>query len=144
LPGWDRRNPWTLRFVDSALERAYRATMAQAGRQRLRTAAPIGAALWILAAIIGPPLLGVPAMPFYGAATALTVWLAFVMFLTLRDISLPQVWALGSITTMLAALGIVIALETGEVFATAGPQRSWSTVRSPSHSSGSRRGWQPR
>jgi class 3 adenylate cyclase len=120
LPGWDRRNPWTLRFVDPALERAYQAAMAQPGRHRLRIAAPFGAGLWILAAIIGPPLLGVPELPFYATSAAETGWLAFVTLLTLRGISLPQVWALAFVTTTLSALGIVFALGKGEVFVTAG------------------------
>lgn len=120
LPGWDQRNPWTLRFVDPALERTYQAAMAQPGRQRLRIAAPVGAGLWIFAAIIGPPLLGVPALPFFATSIALTGWLAFVTLLTLRGISLPQVWALAFVTTTLGALGIVFALGTGEVFVTAG------------------------
>jgi class 3 adenylate cyclase len=120
LPGWDRARRWTLRFVDPGLESAYRAAMAQPGRQRLRIAAPIGAGLWILAAIIGPPLLAIPALPFYAVGTALTAWLAVVAFLTLRDISLAQVWALGFATTMLAAIGIVVVLGTGQVFVSAG------------------------
>ena len=36
--GWHRRNHWTLRCVDSALEREYEAAMAVPGTQRLRIA----------------------------------------------------------------------------------------------------------
>jgi hypothetical protein len=45
LPDWDRRNPWSQRFVDPTLERSYQAAMAPQGRQRLRIAAPVGAGL---------------------------------------------------------------------------------------------------
>jgi class 3 adenylate cyclase len=94
--------------------------MAPPSRQRLRTAAPIGVGLWLFAAIFGPPLLGIPAPPFHAVAAVQMAWLAMVAFLVLQDISLPQVWALGCITTVLSALGIVIALGAGEVFVTAG------------------------
>jgi hypothetical protein len=120
VPGWDRRRRWTLRFVDPALERAYRAAMAPPSRQRLRIAAPIGVGLWLFAAVFGPPLLGIPAPPFHAVAAVQTGWLAIVAFLALRDISLPQLWALGAVTTVLSALGIVIALGTGEVLVSAG------------------------
>jgi class 3 adenylate cyclase len=120
LPGWDRRSPWTLRFLDPALERAYQAAMTRLGRQRLRMAAPIGAGLWISAAILGPPVLGIPAPPAYAAAMVMTGWLAVQVFLTLREISLQQVWAIAFVTTTLSALGIVVTLGTGEVFVTVG------------------------
>jgi class 3 adenylate cyclase len=120
LPSWDRRNPWSQRFVDPTLERSYQAAMAPQGRQRLRIAAPVGAGLWISAAILGPPFLGIPAPPMYAAAMVMTGWLAVQVFITLREISLPQVWAIAFFTTTLSALGIVVALGTAEVFVAVG------------------------
>src|SRR5207253_8821344 len=67
-PGWDRQSRWSLRFSDPGLERSYLTTMAGAGRQRLRIACLAGAALWAQSAILGPPLLNIPAAPVYAAA----------------------------------------------------------------------------
>jgi class 3 adenylate cyclase len=94
--------------------------MAPQGRQRLRIAAPIGAGLWISAAILGPPFLGIPAPPVYASAMVMTGWLTVQGFITLREISLPQVWAIAFFTTTLSALGIVVTLGTGEVFVAVG------------------------
>ena len=68
--------------------------MAEPGRQRLRIAMAVGIGIWITAAIIGPPLLNVPAPPFYAAAAVMAAWLTFVIVLTLRGISLAWVWAI--------------------------------------------------
>ena len=54
----------------------------------------VGIGIWITAGIIGPPLLDIPAPPFYAAAAVMVAWLTFVIFLTLRGISLAWVWAL--------------------------------------------------
>jgi hypothetical protein len=56
----------------------------------------------------------------YAAAMVMTGWLAVQVFITLREISLPQVWAIAFFTTTLSALGIVVALGTAEVFVAVG------------------------
>ena len=120
LPGWDRRNPWTLRFVDPELERRYAAAMAEPGRQRLRIAMAVGIGIWITAGIIGPPLLDIPAPPFYAAAAVMVAWLTFVIFLTLRGISLAWVWALAVITQVLSTVNVAVALGTVQLFVSGG------------------------
>ena len=62
-PGWDRRDPWTLRFLDPGLERSYASAMAAPGRLRLRIASLVGAGVW-LSAVLLSPLLGVAVLPF--------------------------------------------------------------------------------
>lgn len=55
----DRHDPWTLRFLDSDLERAYQHADLAEGIRRVR-AASFGAILvWLLLAIVGPPTIGV-------------------------------------------------------------------------------------
>jgi class 3 adenylate cyclase len=58
--GWDQCDPWTLRFVDAELERAYQAADQLEGVARVRTASLVAAAVWVLVAIIGPLAIGVP------------------------------------------------------------------------------------
>jgi class 3 adenylate cyclase len=120
LAGWDRRNPWTLRFRQRDLEHAYRAAMAGPGRVRLRIANAVGLVIWASIGAFGPLLLGMPALPFYVAATVNVTWESFMVLLTLRPITLPQVWALASITTTISALGVVYAFGTGQSFLTVG------------------------
>jgi class 3 adenylate cyclase len=119
-PGWNRRNPWTLRFVDSALEREYESAMSAPGRQRLRIANLVGACIWVSIGVVGPPLLGLPPLSFYMAAAINAGWETFMVLVTLRPITLAQVWALAVITTTLSALSIILAFGTGETFLTVG------------------------
>ncbi len=58
-PGWDRRDRWTLRFLDPRLERLYQNADAAQSVRRARTASLIAVALWVLVALVGPPALGV-------------------------------------------------------------------------------------
>lgn len=120
VPGWDRRNPWTLRFVDPELERQYEAATAESGRQRFRIALPVGIGIWITAGLIGPPLLGVPSLPFYAAAAVMAGWNAIMIALTFRGMGTTWVWAMVVLTNTLSALNIVVALGAGQVFASTG------------------------
>jgi class 3 adenylate cyclase len=61
--GWDRRNPWTLRFVDRDLERFYQHADQAEGVRRVRTASLGAVVVWLLVALIGPPTVGVPSGP---------------------------------------------------------------------------------
>ena len=119
-PGWDRRNPWTLRFLDPELERAYRAAMAGPGRERFRIANLLGAGIWASVGVMAPTLLGLPAMPFYVAVAVNAGWETLMVFLTFRRITLGQVWAGAVVTTTISALSIVYAFGTGETFVTVG------------------------
>lgn len=73
--------------------------MAAPGRQRLRIANLVGAGIWISLGIIGPPLLGLPPLPFQIAVAVNAGWETLMVLLTLRSITLVQVWALAVITT---------------------------------------------
>jgi class 3 adenylate cyclase len=118
--GWDRRDPWTLRFLDPGLERSYTSAMAGPGRLRLRIACLVGSGVWLLVALLSP-LLGVAALPFVVAALVNAGWETLVIApLTYRVVDLQQVWALAFITSTISALGIVVAFGTGELFVTVG------------------------
>ena len=119
-PGWDRRDPWTLRFLDPGLERSYASAMAAPGRLRLRIASLVGAGMW-LSAVLLSPLLGVAVLPFVVAALFNIGWnIAVVASATYRGIDLRRVWVLAFVTSTLSALSIVLALGTGELFVTVG------------------------
>ena len=118
--GWDRRSPWTLRFVDPELEVRYATALTEPGRQRLRTAMTVGIGIWITAAILGPPLLDIPTPRFHAAAAVMVTWLTFVIFLTHRGIGLAWVWALAAITQAFSAVNVVVALGAGQLFVISG------------------------
>ena len=119
-PGWDRRSPWTLRFLDPALERAYRLAMAGPGRLRFRIANMVGGGIWVSVGVLGPVLLDMPAMPFYVASVVNAGWEGMMVLLTLRRMTLAQVWAGAVASTTISAVGIVIAFGTGHTFVTVG------------------------
>jgi class 3 adenylate cyclase len=115
-PGWDQRDPWTLRFVDPDLEHDYQLNVARAARHRLRIAHLLGAPVWVTLGFIGPPMLSMPATPFLVAAGLNAGWELFVAYLTLHEMSLGRVWAHAFSTTTISALSIVFAFGTGDTF----------------------------
>jgi class 3 adenylate cyclase len=115
-PGWDRQDRWTLRFVDPTVERAYLDAMSELGRQRQRIALSVGAPLWIMAALLGPPLLGIPPGPLAVAAIANIAVEAVIAWLTRRPLPLRQIWASAFILTAFGAAGIVVGLIPGGAF----------------------------
>jgi len=115
-PGWDRQDRWTLRFLNPAVEQAYLDNMSEPARKRQRIAIGVGAPLWIGAALLGPPLLGVPAFPFALAAIVNIGVEAVVWWLTRRPLRLPQIWASALTLTIVGAAGIVVALVPGGAF----------------------------
>ena len=69
--GSDRRGLFTLRFADPRLEEAYERDLGAADRARLRVASVSAIAIWMVAALAGPPLLAVDRGPV--AIAAITV-----------------------------------------------------------------------
>ncbi len=118
--GWDRQDPWTLRFVDPGVERAYREATAGPAGQRLRVAHTVGLGLWTTAAALGPPLLGIPVEPIVAAALINIGWEVVVLVRTRRPLRLPQVWAVAFLSTTISALGIVLAFWLGGTFVETG------------------------
>jgi class 3 adenylate cyclase len=115
-PGWDRQDRWTLHFMDVSVEQAYLDTMSELGRQRQRIALSVGAPLWLIAAVLGPPLLGIPFEPIAVAAIVNVAVQAVIVWLTRRPLPLRQIWAAAFIITALSAVGIVVALLPGGTF----------------------------
>ncbi len=61
--GWDRLDPWTLRFLDSELERSYQHADHAEGVRRIRTTSLLAVGAWTLVAVILPPVVGVDPGP---------------------------------------------------------------------------------
>src|SRR5712671_3296326 len=73
--GWNRRYRWTLRFVDPELERSYQLADQVEGVRRVRTASLVAVGVWLLVALIGPPVVGVPPGPVWLISGSMTVLL---------------------------------------------------------------------
>src|SRR3954454_9376910 len=113
-PGWDRRDPWTLRFLDPALERSHSSAMAGPGRLRLRIACVVGSGIWLLVALLSP-LLGVAVLPFVIATLVNVGWeIVIVTPLTYRLVDVNQAWVLAFVTSTISALSIAFAFGPSE------------------------------
>ena len=73
--GWDRRDPWTLRFSDPDLERSYQHADQAEGVRRVRTASLSATVVWVLVALIGPSALGVAPPSVWLISGVMTVFL---------------------------------------------------------------------
>jgi class 3 adenylate cyclase len=73
--GWDRHDPWTLRFVDPELERSYQHADQADGVRRVRTASLGAVVVWALTAAIAPGALAVPGGPVWLISGAMIVLL---------------------------------------------------------------------
>jgi class 3 adenylate cyclase len=79
--GWDRRDPWTLRFAEPALERDYQHADQATGVRRARTASLLAAGVWVAIALVGPSSVGVSrkaSWPICGVMVVFLLVLAFV------------------------------------------------------------------
>jgi class 3 adenylate cyclase len=63
--GWDRHDPWTLRFTDPNLERAYQRADEVEGVRRTRAASLGAVGVWLLVGLIGPPATGAAPGPVW-------------------------------------------------------------------------------
>jgi class 3 adenylate cyclase len=71
--GWDRRDPWTLRFSDPEMERSYQHADQAEGVRRVRITSLVAAVVWVVVGVVAPPALGVPpgsVWPISGVMTA--------------------------------------------------------------------------
>jgi class 3 adenylate cyclase len=114
--GWDRQDKWTLRFLDPTVEQAYLDSMSELGRRRQRIAISVGTPLWPIAAVLGPPMLGIPFEPIAVAAIVNVAVEAVIVWLTRRPLPLRQIWAAAFIITAVSAAGIVVGLIPGGTF----------------------------
>ena len=73
--GWDRHDPWTLRFVDPELERSYQHADQVEGIRRIRTASLVAALVWVLVGLIGPSAVDTPPAPVWLICGAMTLFL---------------------------------------------------------------------
>jgi class 3 adenylate cyclase len=114
--GSDRRDPLTLRFMDRRLEDEYERDLGAADRSRLRVASVGAIAIWAVAALVGPPLLGVdPAPVAIAAATVIGMNLVSLTLLQTRPTTLrTQRWLLSSIN-MTSVVAILVVIATSGV-----------------------------
>ena len=99
--GWDRRRVATLRFVDSGLERAYQDADRGQGVRRARTASLLAVVVWLLAALIGPPAIGI--------AAGSTWLIAGVMTAFLLACAVASRWATTEVRRSMIGLGQQVA-----------------------------------
>jgi class 3 adenylate cyclase len=99
--GWDRRHTATLRFVDPELERAYQVADQAPGVRRARTASLLAAAVWVLAALIGPPAIGI--------AAGSTWLIAGCMTALLLACAVASRWAVTQVRRSVIGLGQQVA-----------------------------------
>jgi class 3 adenylate cyclase len=108
-PGWDRQDRWTLRFLDPALEGGYRQAMTPSTHQRLRAFLALGAAVWLIAAVLGPIFLGVSAAWWWLAAAAATAEAAVAAVVGGR-VEIGRQWLVAGFSGSFSAV-VVIALS---------------------------------
>ena len=122
--GSDRRDPLTLRFVDPGLEEEYERDLGAADRTRLRVASVAAIAIWAVAALVGPPLLGVdPAPVAIAAVSVIGMNLVSLTLMQARATTLrTQRWLLASINlASVVAILVVVATTPGVPTSIAAP-----------------------
>ncbi|MGH2392062.1 MAG: adenylate/guanylate cyclase domain-containing protein [Candidatus Limnocylindria bacterium] len=116
-PGWDRRDPRTLRFVNPELEAAFRQATLEPSRRRLRLAMFLTSPVWLLVAILGPPIVGVDdPTPVYLTCGITTVVLVSCGVLTGRVRSRTGLDLLGMAANTIAGLAVVVLVTATATF----------------------------
>jgi class 3 adenylate cyclase len=120
--GFDRRDPFTLRFTDPRLEEQYERDLAAADRGRLRVASVAGSALWVVAALLGPPLLAAPRAPITIAAIVVSAMNALALtLLHLRPTTLRTQRRLLIAINLTSAVAVVVVAAVSGVPGIAAP-----------------------
>jgi class 3 adenylate cyclase len=113
-PGWDQHDRLTLRFLDLDLERAYRQADQAQGVRRVRTAALVAAAVWVIVGLLGPSAIGVEPGPTWLITGTMTV---FLIACAIASRWATTEWRRDSIglgqQVAAAVAAIVLALVTG-------------------------------
>ena len=113
----DRRDAFTLRFVDARLEEAYERDLVAADRHRLQVASIGAIALWAVAALLGPPLLGIDQAPITIAALAVIGMNSVSLTLIRgRSTSLRTQRLLLVSINLISAIGILVVITVSATF----------------------------
>lgn len=114
--GSDRRDPFTLRFADPRLEEEYERDLGAADRRRLRAASVSSIAVWAVAALAGPPLLGVDRLPVTIAAIGVSGLNLFSLtLLHSRSTTLGTQRRLLLAINMTALVAILVVIATSRI-----------------------------
>jgi len=116
-PGWDRRDPRTLRFVDPELEAAFCQVTLEPFRRRIRLAAFVNMPIWPAVAILGPPIVGVDdPTPVYATCGAMVVVLAGTGLLTWFIRGRTGLELLGIAVNTTAAIAVMVLATVTATF----------------------------
>jgi class 3 adenylate cyclase len=114
--GSDRRGAFTLRFAEPRLEAEYERDLGAADRARLRAASVSAIAIWALAALVGPPLLGVDRVPVTIAAISVICMNLFSLtLLHWRPTTLRTQRRLLLAINMTALVAILVVIATSRI-----------------------------
>ena len=114
--GSDRRNPFTLRFTDPRLEEEYERDLGAADRRRLRVASVSAIAIWVVAALVGPPLFGVDRAPVdIAAISVIGMNLLLLTLLYSRPTTLRAQRRLLLFINMFSVVAVLVVITTSGV-----------------------------
>jgi len=114
--GWNRRHPWTLRFVDPELERSYQLADQVEGVRRVRTASLVAVVVWLLVAVIGPPVVDVPPGPVWLISGSMTVLLLGCLGLSRWATTQRRRGAIGLGQQLAACIGVLALTDVTGTF----------------------------
>jgi class 3 adenylate cyclase len=106
-PGWDRLDPFTLRFAAADVERRYEADTFSASRRRQIRATLINVPVWAFVAIFGPAAVGVPATPVVATSTTLMALILIASLVASRAKRRLDLDLNGIVINSIAGIGVV-------------------------------------
>ncbi len=115
VAGSDRRDRWTLKFVDPDLEASFREDTLEPFRGRIRLAMFVNIPIWVVVALLGPPVVGVAdPIPVYVICGAMVGVLLIGGLLTWVIHGRLGLELLGLVANVIAAIAVVtLATATG-------------------------------
>jgi class 3 adenylate cyclase len=115
--GWDRRDRFTLRFLDPELERAYREADRAHGARRAQTASLLAAVVWVLVALVGPPAIGIASGSTWLIAGVMTVFLLACAGVSRWATTQVRQGAIGLGQQVAAAIAVLVLTSVTDEFA---------------------------
>jgi class 3 adenylate cyclase len=118
--GWDRRDPWTLRFADPNRERAYQSADALEGVRRTRTASLGAVGVWVVVALIGPSAIGAAPGPVWLISGVMTAISLICAGLTRWATTQRRRDSIGLGQQLIAGVAVLVLVTVTGTFATYG------------------------
>jgi class 3 adenylate cyclase len=118
--GWDRYDRWTLHFLDPDLERAYRQAEQADGVKRAQATGLAAVGTWIVIAIVGPPVVGVPPGPTWTISAFMAAFNLVTAFLGRWATTYARSNAIGIVQQVGTAVGVLLVTAVNGIFATYG------------------------